>query len=121
ERPMLPGLPAILAHLRAAGPMPAGLRAIFLDARDRVVAEEALGVAEGSAGARVLRRAVALDAAAVILLRHAPEGDPTALAADVLFAQRIAGAAQVIGVELRDHLVVGAGAPASLRGLGLMG
>lgn len=120
-RPALRGLPAILGHLRAAGPMPAGLRAIFLDARDRVIAEEALGAAEAGAAARVLRRAVALDAVAVILLRHVPEGDPTALDADVLLARRVAGAAEVIELELRDHLVIGGGAPASLRGLGLMG
>ncbi|BDG73978.1 JAB domain-containing protein [Roseomonas fluvialis] len=120
ERPVLRGLPAILAHLRAAGAMPPGLRAIFLDSRDRVISEEAMGAADDGAAARVLRRAVAVNAVSVILLRHAPEGDPTALATDVLFAQRVAGAARVIELELRDHVVVGAGAPASLRGLGLM-
>lgn len=121
DRPVLRGLPAVLAHLRAGGALPPGLRAIFLDPRDRVIAEEAMGAAGDGAGARVLRRAVALNAHAVILLRHAPEGDPAALAADVLFAQRVAGAARVIEVELRDHVVIGAGAPASLRSLGLLG
>jgi DNA repair protein RadC len=121
ERPVLRSLPALLAHLRAEGTMPPGLRAIFLDTRDRVISEEAMGAADDSAAAQVLRRAVTLGAVAVILLRHAPEGDPTALAADVLFAQRIAGAARVIELELRDHIVIGGGAPASLRGLGLIG
>lgn len=121
ERPVLRGLPAILAHLRAAGPVPAGLRAIFLDARDRVISEEAMGAPDPGAAARVLRRAVALHAVAVIVLRHDPDGDPTALDADVLLARRIAGAGQVMEVALRDHLVLGRGAPESLRGLGLMG
>jgi DNA repair protein RadC len=57
----------------------------------------------------------------VILVRHDPDGDPTALDADVLLARRIATAGQVMDVELRDHLVVGRGAPNSLRGLGLLG
>ncbi|CAH0313960.1 hypothetical protein ROS9278_05056 [Roseomonas sp. CECT 9278] len=121
ERPVLRGLPAILAYLRASGPMPAGLRAIFLDARDRVISEEAIGGADGGAAARVLRRAVALNAVAMILLRHAADGDPTALEADAALARRVAAAAQVLEMDLRDHLVLGRGAPASLRGLGLMG
>jgi DNA repair protein RadC len=121
ERPVLRTLPAIMAHLRAGGPMPAGLRAIFLDARDRVVCEEAMGGADAGAAARVLRRAVTLHAVAVIVLRHEAGGDPTALDADVLLARRIAEAGQVIEVELRDHVVLGRGAPQSLRGLGLVG
>ncbi len=121
ERPVLRALPAILAHLRAGGEVPAGLRAIFLDARDRVVCEEAMGRADAGAAARVLRRAVTLHAVAVIVLRHEPGGDPVALDADVLLARRIAEAGQVIEVELRDHLVLGHGAPQSLRGLGLIG
>ena len=121
DRPALRGLPAILGHLRAAGPMPAGLRAVFPDAHHPGVAEEGPGAVEDRAAAGAPPRAGKLGAVAVILARHAPEGDPTALDADVLLARRIAGAAQVIEVELRDHLVIGAGAPASLRGLGLMG
>lgn len=120
ERPVLRSPPAILAHLRASGPLPAGLRAIFLDARDRVISEEAMGGAEAGGAARVLRRAVALHAVAVILLRHDPDGDPTALDSDVLLARRVAAAGQVLEIELRDHLVLGRGAPASLRGLGLL-
>jgi DNA repair protein RadC len=121
ERPVLRGLPAILAHLRATGPLPAGLRAIFLDARDRMISEEAMGRADAGAAGRVLRRAVALNAIAVIVLRHDPDGDPTALDGDVLLARRIATAGEVMEVDLRDHLVVGRNAPESLRGLGLMG
>lgn len=121
ELPVLRCLPAILAHLRVTGPLPAGLRGIFLDARDRAISEEGMGGADTGAAARVLRRAVMLNAVAVILLRHDPDGDPTALDADVLLARRIATAGQVMEVELRDHLVVGRGEPNSLRGLGLMG
>ncbi len=120
ERPALRSLPAIMAHLHAGGAMPPGLRAIFLDSRDQVIAEETMGAAEDGAAARVLRRAVVLNAVAVILLRHAPEGDPTALAADMRFARRIAELARVIELEVRDFVVIGAGAPASLRGLGLL-
>jgi DNA repair protein RadC len=121
EMPVLRGLTTILAYLRTAGPLPSGLRAIFLDARDRAISEETMGAADPGAAARVLRRAVALSAPAVILLRHDPDSDPTALDGDVLLARRIAAAGQVMEIELRDHLVVGRGAPASLRGLGLMG
>ncbi len=121
ERPVLRGPSEVLARLCAGGAMPPGLRAIFLDSRDGVIAEEAMGAVDDGAAARVLRRAVALNALAVILLRHAAEGESAALAGDVLFAQRVAATARVIELELRDHVVVGAGAPMSLRGLGLLG
>ncbi len=121
ERPVLRSPACVLAHLRAAPPSPAGLRAIFLDARDRVVTEEAAGRAEAAAAGRVLRRAIALNAAAVLVLRHAPGATPAASAEDLVLARRLALAGEVMEVALRDHLVLGRGAPLSLRGAGLLG
>jgi DNA repair protein RadC len=120
ERPVLRALPAVLAHL-GAGSRPAGLRAIFLDARDRLVSEEAVGPADGGAAARVLRRAVALNAAAILLLRQDAAATPAASQADVALARRVGLAAEVLEIALRDHLVLGRGAPVSLRERGLLG
>jgi DNA repair protein RadC len=121
ELPVLRSPNAILAHLHEAGPMPAGLRAIFLDARDRAIAQESVGAAGNVDAARVLRRAVALDAVSVILVRHGHEGDPVALEVEALAARRVAAACEVMEVELRDYVMVGTDAPKSLRGLGLIG
>jgi DNA repair protein RadC len=121
ELPVLRSPTAILAHLHEAGPTPAGLRAIFLDARDRAIADEAVGGVGGVDASRVLRRAFALDAVAVILVRHGHDGDPTALDAEVARARHVAAACDVMQVELRDYLVVGADGPRSLREVGLIG
>jgi DNA repair protein RadC len=123
ERPVLRDGAAVVAHLRAQGPLPAGLRAVFLDAGDRLIAEEAAGEA-GAAGEgaarRLLRRALALNAATVVTLRVVAGGDPVAQPADILLAGRLAAAGRVMEIELRDHLVVGPGGHASLAGLGLV-
>jgi DNA repair protein RadC len=121
ELPVLRSPTAILAHLHEAGPTPAGLRAIFLDARDRAIADETVGGVGGVDAARVLRRAFALDAVSVILVRHGHEGDPVALEVEALAARRVAAACEVMEVELRDYVMVGTDAPKSLRGLGLIG
>jgi DNA repair protein RadC len=48
-------------------------------------------------------------AAAVILYHTHPSGDPTPSREDVLFTRRMARAGEVVGLQLVDHLVVGAG------------
>jgi DNA repair protein RadC len=123
-RPALRSTGAILAYARACG---AGLaagetRALFLDARERLIVDEVVACpgTEPGAPARVLRRALALQAAAVVLLRDAGAGPPAPAEADRDLARRVGTAGAALEVRLHDLLVVGRASHASLREDGVM-
>ena len=118
RRPQLRDVAALVAYLRASAPPAEGLRALFLDAEDRLLADEPLPT--GAPG-QVLRRALALQADAVLLLRGQAGGDPVASEADVALARSLDQAARLMEIRLRDFVVVGRGAAASLRERGLLG
>jgi DNA repair protein RadC len=95
------------------------LRALFLDARGVLLAEETVG--PGAAAAvpgRVIRRALALEADGIVLARGCEGGDPVASDSDIAMARSLDQAAQVMGMRLRDHLVLGRTAHASMREVG---
>lgn len=121
DQPALRDAAAVLAHLRRAGAAPAGgeLRALFLDARGALLADELVAgaVAADAVPGRVLRRAVALEAAGLVLLRG---GDPAAPSAESALALAVARAGRVMGIRLVDHLVLDGEAHASLRAEGLL-
>lgn len=56
----------------------------------------------------ILKECLLRGAAGVLLFHTHPSGDPTPSAEDLLFTRRMAEAAAVVGVELVDHLVLGA-------------
>ena len=110
RRPVLTRTAAVLAHLRrGASAIGAGeLRALFLDARGALLAEEAVG--PGTAAAvpgKVIRRALALEADGVLLARGCAGGDPVASDSDIAMARSLDQAAAVMGLTLREHLVLG--------------
>ncbi len=118
RRPVLAQTAVVVAHLRRRdAPIRVGeLRALFLDPRGVLLAEETVGpaVAAGVPG-HVLRRALALDAEGIVLARGGEGGDPVASDSDIAMARSLDQAAQVMGLRLRDHLVLGRTAHASLR------
>jgi DNA repair protein RadC len=97
---------------------------LFLDGRDRLIADEAQ--AKGGANhaptclREVVRRALEVGAAALILVRNRPGIDPAPSRADVQMAAAVNAAAAVFGIDLKDHLIVGRGRHASLRRQGLL-
>ncbi|WP_265570311.1 RadC family protein [Sphingomicrobium nitratireducens] len=98
------------------------VRVLFLDAKNRLIANEAMWegtVDESAAHVReVMKRALELGAAAIILVHNHPSGDSTPSRADILLTQDMIAAARPLKIEVHDHLIVGAGEPASLRALG---
>jgi DNA repair protein RadC len=97
--------------------------ALFLDSRNRLVAEREIFRGTLSRAAveprAILKRALLQDAAGLILFHTHPSGDPTPSAEDVAFTRRMVSAGDVVGVRLVDHLVVGAcGRWVSLRRMG---
>lgn len=55
----------------------------------------------------VAKRALELNASALILVHNHPSGDPEPSNADVLMTQSIANACEAIGVTIHDHVIIG--------------
>ena len=68
----------------------------------------------------VVKRALELQASALILVHNHPSGDPTPSKADIAVTKDIVKAAAPLGVTVHDHLIIGRGRHTSLRDLGLM-
>jgi DNA repair protein RadC len=68
----------------------------------------------------VVKRALELDASALILVHNHPSGDPTPSKADIAVTRDIINAAKPLGVTVHDHLIIGRGGHTSLRDLGLL-
>ena len=97
---------------------------LFLDHRHRLLAYEELfqGTLDGAEvhPREVARRALALNAAAVILAHNHPSGVAEPSAADRALTRRLREALALVGVRLLDHFVVGDGPPLSLAERGLL-
>ncbi len=99
-------------------------RILFLDRKNLLIADEAQ--ARGTVDhvpvypREVAKRALELNASAIILVHNHPSGDPTPSQDDIEMTAQIDLACQVIGVALHDHVVVGRGTEVSFRSLGLL-
>lgn len=100
-------------------------RVLFLDAQDALIRDEAQ--ARGTVNhtpvypREVVRRALELDAASIILVHNHPSGDPTPSADDLDMTRQIAEAAGTMEIAVRDHVIVGNGRHFSFRSEGLLG
>ena len=109
---------------RRLDPQVEELLALLLDGRLALLGE--VRIARGGRGALgispadVLRPAVQAGAAGVLLAHNHPSGDPRPSKADVETTRQLARAAQLLGVELVDHLVIGDNSFVSLRLQGLL-
>jgi DNA repair protein RadC len=68
----------------------------------------------------VVKRALELDASALILVHNHPSGDPTPSTADIAVTKEIKTAADALGVALHDHLIIGRDRHVSFRDLKLI-
>lgn len=97
---------------------------LFLDNRHRVLAFEELfrGTLNGTAvyPREILKRALALNAAAAILVHNHPSGAAEPSRADELLTARIKEALTQVDIKLLDHLVVGDGETVSFCERGLL-
>lgn len=95
---------------------------LFLDTRHRPIACEELfrGSIDGASvhPREVVRRALAHNAAAVILAHNHPSGVAEPSQADRLITRRLQEALALIDVRVLDHLVIGDGNPVSLAARG---
>lgn len=99
-------------------------RVLFLDRKNRLIKDEVLGVGTVDHAPvyprEVVKRALELEASALILVHNHPSGDPSPSSADVEMTKQIVDAARALDIAVHDHLVVGRQGHASLKQLGLM-
>jgi len=98
--------------------------ALFLDTRHRALAFEEMfaGTIDGAEvhPREVVRRALAHNAAAVIVGHNHPSGCPDPSAADRAVTQRLKQALSLVEIRLLDHFVVGDGEPVSMAARGMV-
>ena len=99
-------------------------RVLFLDRKNVLIADEAQ--ARGTVDhvpvypREVVKRALELNASALILVHNHPSGDPTPSQADIDMTEQVRMAAEVLGITLHDHLVIGKSRELSFRAEGLL-
>lgn len=99
-------------------------RILYLDRKNVLIADEEQ--ARGTVDhvpvypREVVKRALELNASALILVHNHPSGDPTPSQADIEMTLRIEEAARALGITLHDHLVIGRSREQSFRASGLI-
>jgi len=99
-------------------------RVLFLDKKNGLIADEVQG--SGTVDhtpvypREVIRRALELSAAAIVLVHNHPSGDPSPSTQDVKMTQEIMAIAKPLGVAVHDHIIVGRQGHASLKGMRLI-
>jgi DNA repair protein RadC len=126
DRPVLNNWERLTGYLHAAiarEPIEQ-FRVLFLDSKNRLLADEAQ--AKGTVNhtpvypREVVKRALALHATALILVHNHPSGDPAPSRADVEMTAEVKQAAAALGIVLHDHLIIGQGRQLSFRREGLL-
>jgi DNA repair protein RadC len=99
-------------------------RILFLDKRNQLIADEVqqTGTIDHTPvyPREVVKRALELSATALILVHNHPSGDPTPSNADIQMTKQIAEISGHLGIAVHDHIIVGRGGHASLKGLKLI-
>ncbi|NDH63410.1 MAG: DNA repair protein RadC, partial [Alphaproteobacteria bacterium] len=99
-------------------------RILFLDRKNVLIADEVQqrGTIDHTPvyPREVVKRALALNAAALILVHNHPSGDPKPSRDDIEMTREIKAAAGALGISIHDHLVIGRKGHASFRSLGLL-
>ncbi len=125
-RPVLANWQALLDYLRADMVHHAieRVRVLHLNTRNMLIRDEVMS--EGSIDQatvhvrEVIRRAIEIGSASIILVHNHPSGDPSPSRADIEITRAIIDAGKRLGITVHDHIVVGTGGHVSLRARGLI-
>ncbi|MEX0311827.1 MAG: DNA repair protein RadC [Tateyamaria sp.] len=99
-------------------------RILFLDRKNVLIADEEQ--AKGTVDhvpvypREVAKRALELNASALILVHNHPSGDPTPSQSDIEMTERVELACSALGVTLHDHLIVGKNRELSFKSEGYL-
>lgn len=126
QRPAIANWQALLDYCRAALQHEGveQFRILFLDRKNQVIADEQQqrGTVDHTPvyPREVVKRALELDAAALILVHNHPSGDPTPSRADIEMTKQVMQAAAALGIAVHDHLIIGRKGHVSLRDKGFL-
>lgn len=126
HRDLISSWNSLLAYIRIglAGRGRERFRVLFLDKRNRLLIDEVMG--EGTIDhapvypRELIRRALQLDASALILVHNHPSGDPTPSQADISVTKEIVEACRHLRITVHDHLIVAGDDVTSFKALGLI-
>jgi DNA repair protein RadC len=126
DRPVMSGWDAVIdyCHTSMAHRETDQFRVFYLDRKNILIADEEQ--ARGTVDhvpvypREVVKRALELNASALILVHNHPSGDPSPSEADIAMTAQIETAAQVLGLTLHDHIIVGKSRELSLRAEGFI-
>ena len=99
-------------------------RILFLDKKGNLIADEEQqkGTVDHVPVYRreVVKRALELNACSLVLVHNHPSGDPKPSEADTELTRNIQIALKTVGIDVHDHIIIGAQSHASLHDLGLL-
>lgn len=100
------------------------LRVVCLDSKNQIIANELISVGTVNCSLAHPREcykpALIVSAVAVIFAHNHPSGDPTPSSEDIQLTKQLKSAADVLCIDLLDHIVIGDGVHVSLKERGQM-
>jgi DNA repair protein RadC len=126
EQPILASWQSLLDYLRAdmAHLTIERMRVLYLNSKNMLVRDEV--ASEGSIDQtavyvrEIIRRAMDLGAAAIILVHNHPSGDSAPSRQDISMTREIADAGKKLGITVHDHIIIGKDGFSSMRSAGLI-
>ena len=100
------------------------VRTLYLNSKNMLIRDEV--ASEGSVDQaaiytrEVIRRAMDLGAAAIILVHNHPSGDSAPSRQDIAMTRDIADAGKKFGIAVHDHIIIGKNGFSSMRSSGLI-
>ena len=126
ERPVLGSWQALLDYLRAdmAHLSIERVRVLHLNSRNMLIRDDHMGDGSIDQAAiytrEVIRRAIDLGSAALILVHNHPSGSPEPSRQDIDITRQIIDAGKRLGIAVHDHVIIAAQGHVSLRAKGLL-
>lgn len=126
HRPLISSWDALLDYCRTtmAHRETEQFRVLYLDRKNVLIGDEEQ--ARGTVNhvpvypREVVKRALELNASALILVHNHPSGDPTPSQEDITMTARIRDAAEAMDIALHDHLIIGREREVSFRSDGYL-
>jgi len=126
DRPVLSGWQALTDYLHAsmAHRTTEQFRVIFLNNRNVMIRDEAMGDGTNNAAPvyprEIVKRALELQAAGMVLVHNHPSGDPQPSRDDISMTKAVMEAGRHLGLVVHDHVIIGRGGHVSMRAQGLI-
>lgn len=125
-RPVLGNWHALLDYLRSemAFATVEQFRVLHLDVRNGLIVDDIVGIGTIDTAPvyvrEIIRRALDVGTASLILAHNHPSGNPTASEADIMLTRHLISAARLFEISIHDHIIVSANSHISMRSGGII-